>query len=158
MTEKYLKALEFATQKHKGQFRKGGLDYITHPIAVANILKEKGYGEEEQIVGLFHDLLEDTDATEEQILALGGERVLTAVKLLTKTKGYQMSEYIAGIKSDPLAKMVKAADRLHNLRCAVVCSKEFKMRYLKESKEWYADFGDEILDAITVLEQSLKND
>ena len=74
MTEKYLKALEFATQKHKGQFRKGGLDYITHPIAVANILKEKGYGEEEQIVGLFHDLLEDTDATEEQILALGGER------------------------------------------------------------------------------------
>ena len=53
MTEKYLKALEFATQKHKGQFRKGGLDYITHPIAVANILKEKGYGEEEQIVGFF---------------------------------------------------------------------------------------------------------
>jgi (p)ppGpp synthase/HD superfamily hydrolase len=123
MTEKYLKALEFATQKHKGQLRKGGLDYITHPIAGANILKEKGYGEEEQIVGLFHDLLEDTDATEEQILAIGGERVLAAVKLLTKKKGYQMAEYIAGIKSDPLAKIVKAADRLHNLRCAVVCDK-----------------------------------
>lgn len=155
MTERYLKALEFATKKHKGQFRSGGLEYVTHPIAVAEILKEKGYGEDEQIAGLFHDLLEDTDATEDEILALGGENVLTAVKLLTKAKGYVMSEYISGILANPIAKAVKGADRLHNLRCAVVCSDEFKKRYIKESNEWYLSFDEEIKVAVKALEETL---
>lgn len=155
MTERYLKALEFATKKHKGQFRTGGLEYVTHPIAVAEILKEKGYGEDEQIAGLFHDLLEDTDATEDEILALGGENVLTAVKLLTKAKGYVMSEYISGILANPIAKAVKGADRLHNLRCAVVCSDEFKKRYIKESNEWYLSFDEEIKVAVKALEETL---
>ncbi|MBQ8726798.1 MAG: HD domain-containing protein [Clostridia bacterium] len=155
MTERYLKALEFATKKHKGQFRSGGLEYVTHPIAVAEILKEKGYGEDEQIAGLFHDLLEDTDATEDEILTLGGENVLTAVKLLTKAKGYVMSEYISGILANPIAKAVKGADRLHNLRCAVVCSDEFKKRYIKESNEWYLSFDEEIKVAVKALEETL---
>lgn len=155
MTEKYLNALEFATKKHKGQFRAGGLEYITHPVAVAEILKEKGYGEDAQIAGLFHDLLEDTDATENEILILGGEKVLKAVKLLTKTKGYVMSEYIGGILADPIARAVKGADRLHNLKCAVVCSDDFKRRYIKESKEWYLGFDEEIPVAVKILEESL---
>ena len=155
MTERYLKALEFATKKHKGQFRSGGLEYVTHPIAVAEILKEKGYGEDEQIAGLFHDLLEDTDATEDEIFTLGGENVLTAVKLLTKAKGYVMSEYISGILANPIAKAVKGADRLHNLRCAVVCSDEFKKRYIKESNEWYLSFDEEIKVAVKALEETL---
>ena len=158
MNEKYLKALEFATQKHKGQFRTGGLEYVTHPIAVAQILKEKGYGEDEQIAGLFHDLLEDTDATESEILALGGESVLTAVKLLTKRKGYVMSEYVSAIQANPIARAVKGADRLHNLRCAVVCSDDFKRRYIKESNEWYLDLDQEIPLAVKALEDTLINE
>ena len=86
--EKYEKALAFAQRKHEGQFRIGGEPYITHPVAVAQIVKDEGYGIDYQIAALFHDLLEDTDATESEILKFGNEEILKAVKLLTKQKGY----------------------------------------------------------------------
>ena len=106
--ERYQKAEAFATEKHKGQFRIGGEPYIMHPLAVAEIVNQ-GYGMDYQITALFHDLLEDTDATEEEIFALGGARVLEAVRLLTKQEGYVMAEYVAGIRSNPIAFVVKAA-------------------------------------------------
>ena len=77
--ERYQKAEAFATEKHKGQFRIGGEPYIMHPLAVAEIVRNQGYGMDYQITALFHDLLEDTDATEEEIFDLGGARVLEAV-------------------------------------------------------------------------------
>ena len=55
--DRYNKALEYTRTKHEGQYRKGGEPYITHPQAVAEILREKGYGEDYLIAGLFHDLL-----------------------------------------------------------------------------------------------------
>ena len=157
-SDAYNKALDYATRKHAGQFRKEGIPYITHPIAVAEILKEQGFSEEYLIAGLFHDLLEDTDATEEEILALGGKDVLEAVKLLTKTEGYVMSEYIQNIKANPIAFKVKAADRLHNLRCAVYADEKFRRKYIKESFEWYTDFDTAIPVAIAALEKTLTND
>ena len=92
------RALEFASLKHSGQKRIGGKDYITHPIAVCEILKKQGYGVDYQITALFHDLLEDTNATENEILKYGNQDILNAVKLLTKEKGYDMKKYIEGIK------------------------------------------------------------
>ncbi len=83
--ERYRKALEFAAEKHKGQYRKGGAEYITHPIAVAEILKNKGYDGDYLIAALFHDMLEDTNATEAEILQLGGFEVLTSIKALMAT-------------------------------------------------------------------------
>ena len=80
-------------EKHKGQKRIGGDDYITHPIAVYEIVKSRGLGESYQIAALFHDLLEDTDATESEILSLSNQNVLDAVKLLTKEKGYDMKTF-----------------------------------------------------------------
>jgi len=148
----------FAAEKHAMQFRKGGKPYITHPEAVAAMLKEQGYGLSYQIAGLFHDLLEDTDASEEEICALGGSEVLRAVKLLTKKEGYVMAEYIADILADPMAKAVKAADRLHNLRCAVEADEAFRRRYIFESKTWYLDFSPEIAPAVEALETTLKEE
>lgn len=153
--EKYSAALKYAEQKHNGQLRKHGEPYITHPIAVAEILREKGYGTDYLIAALFHDLLEDTDAKEEEIEALGGKAVLRAVKLLTKTKGYVMSEYVSGIKSDPIAFAVKGADRLHNLKSAINVNESFRRRYISETKEWYMDFCPEIPLAVKELELSL---
>jgi len=119
------------------------------------MLRAKGYGIDYRIAGLFHDLLEDTDATEDEILQLGGPRVLTAVKLLTKEDGYIMAEYIGNIKKNQLASAVKAADRLHNLRSALVASEEFKRKYILESLDWYMDFDPDIPIAVKALADSL---
>ena len=153
--ENVMRALEYASQKHKGQKRIGGKDYITHPIAVCEMVKKQGYGEEYQIAALFHDLLEDTNATEEEILFYGNQNILTAVKLLTKEKGYDMKSYIDGIKANPIAFAVKSADRLHNLQCALVTSTEFKRKYILETVDWYLDFSKEIKIAVKTLADSL---
>ena len=152
----YQKALEYAKNKHKGQYRIGGEEYITHPAAVAEMLKKQGYGIEYQITGLFHDLLEDTDAKESEIKELSSGEVLDAVKLLTKQKGYVMAEYIDGIKKNKIAFAVKAADRLHNLQSAFCTDDNFKRKYIAETKEWYMDFSEEIRDAAERLENSMK--
>ena len=148
-------ALEFAKAKHKGQKRIGGDDYITHPIAVCEIVKSQGLDKNYQIVALFHDLLEDTDATEEEIIKYGSVEILKAVKLLTKKKGYDMAEYIGSIKNNPIAFAVKAADRLHNLQCAIVTDEEFKRKYILETVDWYMDFSADIRKAVKRLAESL---
>lgn len=154
--EKIRLALAFASEKHKGQKRIGGDDYITHPIAVFEMVKAQGYGEDYQLVALFHDLLEDTDATEEEILRYGNEKILNAVKLLTKHKGYVMEEYIGAIKKDEIAFVVKTADRLHNLQCALVADEKFKRKYVLETVDWYLDFSPEIRKAVKTLADSLE--
>ena len=151
----YDAALAFAACKHAGQLRRGGLPYITHPVAVAEIVRGWGLGTAYQLTALFHDLLEDTDATEAEIAALGGEAVLQAVRLLTKRPGYVMAEYIAAIRKNELARAVKAADRLHNLRSAVAADEAFRRRYIAESRAWYMDFCPEIPDAVAQLERTL---
>ncbi len=150
------RALEFAKAKHKGQKRIGGDDYITHPVAVCELVKSQGLDKRYQITALFHDLLEDTDATEEEILSYGSPEILEAVKLLTKIKGYDMSEYISAIKRNPIAFAVKAADRVHNLQCAVIADEEFKRKYILETLDWYMDFSPEIRKAVKRLAESLK--
>jgi len=149
-------ALEFASLKHSGQYRKGGQPYITHPIAVAEMLKEQGFGVDYQIAGLFHDLLEDTDATDAELEALSNAEVIKAVKLLTKTPGYIMAEYIQGIKENKMAFAVKAADRLHNLRSSFEADGNFRRKYIAETKEWYMDFSPEIPKALEAVIKSLK--
>ncbi len=155
-SERLLLALEFAKAKHKGQKRIGGDDYITHPIAVCEIVKNEGFDINYQITALFHDLLEDTDATEEEILKFGNDKILEAVRLLTKEKGYVMAEYISAIKANPIAFAVKAADRLHNLQCALVTNEEFKRKYILETVDWYMDFSADIRKAVKRLAGSLK--
>lgn len=152
--ELYQKALEFATEKHSGQFRKGGDPYIVHPIAVGEYVKDKGI--DYRLAGLFHDLLEDTDATEEEILSHSNEKVLEAVKLLTKTEGYVMEEYIGAIKQNDIAFAVKNADRLHNLRSAFCTSEEFKRKYVLETVDWFLDFSPEIRVAVKELAHSME--
>lgn len=155
-SENIQRAIAFATEKHKGQKRRGGSEYITHPIAVYEDVKGQGYGEDYQIAALFHDLLEDTDATEGEILSLSNQSVLTAVKLLTKQAGYDMKAYVEGIKNNHIAFVVKGADRLHNLKSAIVTNVEFKRKYILETIDWYLDFSKEIKGAVKALAESME--
>ena len=150
------RALQFAKEKHEGQKRIGGDDYITHPMAVCEIVKNQGFDENYQITALFHDLLEDTDATEEDILKYGNYKILEAVELLTKKEGYEMQEYVSAIKKNPIAFAVKAADRLHNLQCAIITKEEFKRKYILETIDWYMDFSPQIRKAVKNLAESLE--
>lgn len=155
-------ALEYATRKHQGQKRLGGEDYIIHPYEVMQLVKEKGYDESYQVCALFHDLLEDTNATEEEILELSNSEVLNAVKLLTKTDNYVMSKYITDIFKNDMARVIKQADRLHNLRSAVGVSDEFKIKYINETKDYYyplitgREFEKEIIEALNSLVNTIK--
>ncbi|MBQ7410662.1 MAG: bifunctional (p)ppGpp synthetase/guanosine-3',5'-bis(diphosphate) 3'-pyrophosphohydrolase [Clostridia bacterium] len=135
------KAIEFMKQKHGNQKRKQGTPYYTHPLAVAELLKSKGFSEEYQLAGLFHDLIEDTNATYEEIIALSNENVAEAVRLVSKTDGYVMTEYIGNIKENDMARMVKIADRIHNLSESPAANRKFQERYIKETKEWFVDLA-----------------
>ena len=159
-----ISSLLFAKEKHEGQTRIGGEPYISHPVKVAKILEEKGFTDAKYIItALFHDLLEDTDATEQEISYYGGADVLAAVKVLTKRKGYKMETYIQDIQDNPIAKMVKLSDRLHNLLSAVVADYAFQQRYVKETEQFYVDlakdtpFEEDIVKALMVLKNNLQN-
>lgn len=144
--------IEFIKEKHKGQTRIQGTPYYMHPLEVSNILHEKGFPIEYQIAGLFHDLLEDTNATYEELVKISNKEIVDAVKLVTKEKEYVMSEYIDRIMKNDMARMVKLADRLHNLSETHLASKRFKERYIKETEKWFID-----LAAGTVFEENIKN-
>ena len=152
-------ATKLMKEKHAGQLRKHGTPYYTHPLAVANILKEKGFNEEYQIAGLFHDMLEDTDTTYEEILSLSNERVAEAVKLVTKEKGYNEEEYISRIEENEMAKMVKLADRMNNLQELKYTNKDFIEKYLLETKKYFIKlakdtlFEKDICDIIKQIEE-----
>ena len=142
----------YVKEKHKGQLRKHGTEYYTHPFAVSEILKNKGFDIDYQITGLFHDLLEDTSATYEEILNLSNEKVAIATKLVTKEKDYNMDDYINRIKNNDIAHMVKLADRIHNLSEAEYADKSFRDEYIKESEEYYVDLARD-----TIFEEDLNN-
>ena len=158
-TEDILKieqAYAYAEKMHSGQKRKGGEPYIIHPAAVADYVYCKGCGRDYVITALFHDLLEDTAADENEIERLGGKKVLEAVKLLTKGKNYNPEEYINGVKSNQIAFAVKNADRLNNVNSAYCCSEDFKRRYAEETIDYYLDFSSEIPLAVKKLVNSLE--
>ena len=112
--EVYDRCHEYAARKHAGQLRKDGTPYIAHPEAVA---EQFNYGDKAKTVAILHDVLEDTDATEEEIWLLGcDDEIVNAVKALTHDKNaLTYMEYIKSISGNPIARMVKLADLRHNL-------------------------------------------
>ncbi|MCP4524039.1 MAG: bifunctional (p)ppGpp synthetase/guanosine-3',5'-bis(diphosphate) 3'-pyrophosphohydrolase [Candidatus Gracilibacteria bacterium] len=85
-TTKLEKAIELATNLHKGQYRKSGEEYITHPIAVMEILQKYGFNEELLISAVLHDVCEDTRVNNIEIKSLFGSRVGFILNALTKNQ------------------------------------------------------------------------
>ena len=107
------KAFEVARKAHAGQFDKGGVEYINHPLTVAS-----NVGEDVSaiIVALLHDVAEDTAKTLDDLrteIPLTTEE-LQALKLLTHDDSTPYLEYVEQISKDKLAAKVKAADLNHN--------------------------------------------
>ena len=119
-------ALSIATEAHRGQFDKAGIDYIEHPIYVASQVDT----EEEKAVALLHDVIEDSPFTAEELLLAGLlETVVTAVQILSKKKGQDYQTYLKTVKSNPLARAVKLADLKHNsdlLRLETITDKDLE--------------------------------
>lgn len=116
------RAIEFATLKHQGQYRKGTkTPYIVHPMEVMQILTANGCGEEVVVAGILHDTLEDTKTTKEELTYYFGERVaeLVACETEDKTKSWQERKQstIDRLKSAEYAvKLIRCADQLANIR------------------------------------------
>ncbi len=139
----YNEYIEFIKGKHAGQTRKQGTPFYKHPAFVAKILEKKGFSVDYQIAGLFHDLIEDTKTTYEELLGISNPEIVNAVRLVTKEEGYEMKKYIDRIKKNDMARMVKLADRLHNLTEAHYGTEKFQQKYIKETKQWYLDLAKE---------------
>ena len=135
--EKLAKAIAFAAKKHANQKRKDGTPYIFHPLTVAELLKRYGYDIDYQVAGVLHDVLEDTDATDEEVKAFG-EDVYKAVKLVTRPKGADEAEYVKNILANRMAAAVKNADKIHNM-CDIVTTnnKNAIVNYAEKAEKYY---------------------
>lgn len=107
-------AIAFAAEKHKNQFDKGGLPYILHPLKVMHYLKTDDM--ELMCIAVLHDVVEDCGVTYKDLRDIGmSERVIEAVRRLTKISGQDMFEYLDAIKGNKDAIKVKLADLRHNM-------------------------------------------
>jgi len=127
-----LKAFEFANEAHKGVRRRSGEPYILHPIAVAKIVvSEIGLGCKSICAALLHDVVEDTEYTNEDIQRLFGDKIASLVDGLTKIKtaldndnksaqpslqAENFKRILLTLNDDVRIVLIKLADRLHNVR------------------------------------------
>ena len=109
-TELTMKAMNLAYTAHHGQFDKGGVPYIFHPIHLAEQMDD----EISTCVALLHDTVEDTDVTLEQLAREFPREVVEAVGLMTHAEGVDYFDYVRIIKENPIARAVKLADLHHN--------------------------------------------
>lgn len=117
-------ALELAERAHAGQVRSGsgGMAYIHHPVAVAELLAEHGYGEQTVAAALLHDVVEDSETTVGEIATRFGEPVAELVEAMTDDESVEPYER----RKDELRRRVReaggdapaiyAADKLSNVR------------------------------------------
>ena len=103
-------AMKIAYEAHHGQVDKGGLPYILHPIHLAEQMED----EYSTCVALLHDVVEDTNVTLEDLKKIFPQPVIEAVALMTHAKEEPYLEYVARVKTNPIAKAVKLADIAHN--------------------------------------------
>ncbi len=141
-------AYEYAVEAHEGQFRGTGHPYITHPVAVANILADMHMDHPTLMAALLHDVIEDTGVAKRTLGKRFGKEVATIVDGVSKLKTMFRSRAEAqaenfqkmaiAMSKDLRVMLVKLADRLHNMRTIGVLSLDKRRRIARETLDFYA--------------------
>ncbi|GGZ08418.1 RelA/SpoT family protein [Streptomyces poonensis] len=141
------KAYQVAERWHRGQKRKSGDPYITHPLAVTTILAELGMDPATLMAGLLHDTVEDTEYGLEQLrrdfgdvvaLLVDGVTKLDKVKFGEAAQAETVRKMVVAMAKDPRVLVIKLADRLHNMRTMRYLKREKQEKKARETLEIYA--------------------
>ncbi len=141
------KAYEISKKQHEGQKRRSGEDYITHPIAVAQILADLGLSSETLAAALLHDTVEDTGYPIEKLEEDFGPEVARLVDGVTKLDKVKYGEssaaetvrkMVVAMAKDIRVLLVKLADRLHNMRTLKYLPSQKQEQKAKETLEIFA--------------------
>lgn len=143
-----IKAYLYAKEKHKNQLRKSGEPYIIHPLNVAYILATLGLDTETICAALLHDVVEDTEATYEDIKSQFGQEIAQIVEGVTKlnylfqsVEEKQAENYkkmFIAMEKDIRIIILKLADRLHNINTLKHLKRDRQIAISKETIELYA--------------------
>ncbi len=148
-TKRLFAAFQYADSAHSGQLRKDGSPYITHPLAVAEIVAELELDTDSIIAALLHDCIEDTGATHEEIAKLFGNTVADLVEGVTKLTRVQytskeeeqmenLRKMLMAMAKDIRVILIKICDRLHNMRTMEYQSPRKQKEKALETMEIYA--------------------
>ena len=140
------KAYLFAYEKHFGQKRHTGEDYITHPLNVAYILADINADYQTICAALMHDTIEDCGVTKEEIALKFGTEIANLVDGVTKINKLNFScdseatlanhrKILVGLTEDVRVIIIKLADRLHNMRTLWILSEKSQKENAKETLE-----------------------
>lgn len=142
-----IRAYQAAEEAHRGQLRRSGEPYITHPVAVAEILTELGMDIPTICAALLHDVVEDTPVVLAAVRADFGELVAAVVDGVTKldrvsygdaAEAETIRKMVVAMARDPRVLVVKLADRLHNMRTLRYLPPEKQERIARQTLEIYA--------------------
>jgi len=147
------RAYQVASEKHSGQKRQSGEPYITHPLAVAQILAEMGLGPRAIAAALLHDTVEDTGYALTELTEVFGDEVAMLVDGVTKLDKVKYGEsaqaetvrkMIVAMSKDIRVLLIKLADRLHNARTWGFVPPEKAERKARETLEIYAPLANRL--------------
>ena len=148
-------AHELAVKAHEGQMRESGEPYIIHPENVALILAQMGMDAETVCAALLHDVVEDTEISEAEIVEQFGSTVGEIVKGVTKLNKIQFAskeeaqaenlrKMFLAMAHDIRVILVKLADRLHNMQTLESCEEQKRRRIAKETLDIYAPLANRL--------------
>jgi GTP pyrophosphokinase len=148
-------AYQFSEQAHEGQFRKSGEPYISHPLAVANILAQWHLDTQALTAALLHDVMEDTAVTKTEISRTFGRPVAELVDGVSKLDKIEFESHaeaqaenfrkmLLAMARDVRVILIKLADRLHNMRTLEAVESEQRRRIARETLEIYAPIANRL--------------
>jgi len=153
-------AYQFSDAAHQGQFRLSGLPYISHPVAVAEIVADWQLDAQAVMAALLHDVMEDTEVSKQQIAERFGKPVAELVDGLSKldriefqsqadAQAENFRKMLLAMARDVRVILIKLADRLHNMRTLDAVRPATRQRVARETLEIYAPIANRLgLDSL----------